>query len=278
MVQVGEPITLTLTLRGEGLEGAALPPLDAFGLLPKESFRAPSGERPGELVDDAKRFTAVVRVLDERVSEIPALAYSWFDPTTQSFETTRSRPIALSVGAALVIGAADVEGATAPADEGDATRTPESARTGGLTLTGADLAIERDAERLLRGRDDGTRGTWLPAGIYATSLLLVALALLERRRADVDPALRRRRQLLAEQRKELGEAAGLPPQQAAERIAGALRRMLAELPHHRDPEVDALLGECDALRYAPSGPSGASVDALRARAEELARRLQEVGS
>jgi hypothetical protein len=278
VVQVGEPITLTLTLRGEGLEGAALPPLDAPGLLPLDSFRAPSGERPGELVDDAKRFTAVVRVLDERVSEIPALAYSWFDPATQAFETTRSRPIALAVGAALVIGAADVEGTPARGDEGEATRTPASPRSGGLTLTGADLAIERDPDRLLRRHAEGTYGVWLPAGVYAASLLVVALALLERRRADVDPVLRRRRQILAEQRTKLYEAAGLPPQQAAEQIAQALRRMLAELPEHRDPEVDAFLGECDALRYAPSGTSISSGETLHRRGEQLAKRLEEAGS
>jgi hypothetical protein len=278
VVQVGEPITLTLTLRGEGLEGAALPPLDAPGLLPRDRFRAPSGQRPGELVDDAKRFTAVVRVLDERVSEVPALAYSWFDPRTQTFETTRSRPIALSVGSALVIGAADVEGTQAPPGEGPERRTPESPRAAGLTLTGADLAIERDPDRLLRGHAAGTYGPWLPAGVYAASLLLVALALLGRRRADVDPALRRRRQILAEQRAKLCAAGRLPPQQAAEQIAQALRRMRAELPEHRDPELDALLGDCDALRYAPSGTSLSSADTLQARGEAIAARLEEAGS
>jgi hypothetical protein len=220
----------------------------------------------------------VVRVHDERVSEIPALAYSWFDPATQSFETTRSRPIALAVGAALVIGAADVEGTPARGDGGEATRAPESPRPGSLTLTGADLAIERDPERLLRRHADGIYGAWLTAGVYVASLLVVALALLERRRADVDPVLRRRRQVLAEQRTKLYEAAGLPPQQAAEQIAQALRRMLAELPEHRDPEVDTFLGECDALRYAPSGTSISSGETLHRRGEQLAERLEEAGS
>ena len=54
--------------------------------------------------------------------------------------------------------------------------------------------------------------------------------------------------------------------------------MLAELPEHRDPQVDALLGDCDALRYAPSGTSASSGEALQRRGEELAGRLEEVGS
>ncbi|MDB4433156.1 BatD family protein, partial [bacterium] len=107
VVRVGDPITLTLTLRGEGLETAALPPLDAEGLLPS-SFRVPTGELAGVPDGDAKRFIAMVRVLDDQVSEIPALEYSWFDPATSSFQQTRSRPIALSVHPAEVIGAADV--------------------------------------------------------------------------------------------------------------------------------------------------------------------------
>ena len=106
VVQVGEPITLSLVLRGEGnLETAALPPLDAEGLLPAAAFRVPEDELAGALEGGAKRFSAVVRVLDEHVREIPALAYSWFDPATGGFETTHSRPIALSVGRAEVIGA-----------------------------------------------------------------------------------------------------------------------------------------------------------------------------
>jgi hypothetical protein len=54
--------------------------------------------------------------------------------------------------------------------------------------------------------------------------------------------------------------------------------MLAELPEHRDPEVDAFLGECDALRYAPSGTSISSGETLHRRGEQLAKRLEEAGS
>ena len=86
-----------------------MPSLNAEGLLPPAHFRVPAGDPTGEIERDAKRFTAVVRVLDERVEEIPGLAYSWFDPKTQTYETTRSRPIALSVRSAQVVGAGDVE-------------------------------------------------------------------------------------------------------------------------------------------------------------------------
>ena len=74
VVKVGEPIALHFELRGDGnLETAALPRLDAEGLLPANSFRVAEGEIPGRLEDGAKRFTTTVRVLDPGIQEIPAL-------------------------------------------------------------------------------------------------------------------------------------------------------------------------------------------------------------
>ena len=209
VVQVGDPIALTLTLRGEGLETASLPPLDAEGLLPAQRFRVPDANLPGELGEGAKRFTAVVRVRADDVTEIPALAYSWFDPNTGRYETTRSRPVALAVRSAQVIGAADVE-SELPAESAPFQRQPAAAGPA-PALTGADLAIERDPGLLLRDTRARSGGAWLSGGLYAGSLLLVALAWVERRRLDVDPAHARRRQALAEQERIVREAADLEP-------------------------------------------------------------------
>ena len=66
---MGDPITLSVTLRGDGnLETAALPPLSTVDSgLDAESFRLPSGDVAGVLSEDdtAKTFTVTVRVLDE---------------------------------------------------------------------------------------------------------------------------------------------------------------------------------------------------------------------
>ena len=54
VVQVGDPITLTFTLRGEGnLQSAGLPPLSAKGLLDPARFRVPVGDLAGKLEGDA---------------------------------------------------------------------------------------------------------------------------------------------------------------------------------------------------------------------------------
>lgn len=284
VVQVGEPITLTFVLRGEGnLETAALPPLDAEGLLPAAAFRVPEGDLAGALEGGEKRFEAVVRVLDERVREIPALAYSWFDPATGGFETARSRPIALSVGHAEVIGAADVI-AEAPADDGElprepgAERPPEAATPArDLAFTGADLAIERDPALLLRDARSGWGGAVLPGGLYAGTALLVGLALVDRRRRDVDPELARRRKRVAEELRRIRHARGLPAGEAVAELADALRRMRALVPHAASPELDSFLGECDARIYAPAGgrEDSQSAQLLHERALALGTRIAE---
>jgi hypothetical protein len=252
VVQVGDPITLTIELGGDGnLATASLPPLDAEGLLPPGQFRVPEGELTGVVEGTVKRFTAVVRVLDEAVREVPALEYAWFDPASERFQTTRSRPIALSVRAAQVIGAAQVESqepptATVPLDPA----TTPNARSA-LVLTGADLAIERDPARLLQAASSGTGDRWVVAVLYAATFLVLLAATLDRRRRNVDPALAARRRRVREQLQRVRAAAAHPAATATAELASALRQLRAELPETNSQELEALLGECDARSYAP---------------------------
>ena len=285
IVKVGEPIALHFELRGDGnLETAALPRLDARGLLPPASFRVADGEITGHLEDGVKRFTAMVRVLNPDISEIPALEYSWFDPAAEQFQSAKSRPIALLVGDAQVIGAADVQsGEHAPEvpDPGLEERTARATSgSGSLVLTGADLAIERDVELLLRGASARTQHSWMIAGLYAGSGLLLLIAQLDRRRRNVDPSVVARRRQVAGELRRIREASGLPAPEAAAEIARAMRALLAEAPDARHPEIDALIGECDARSYAPAANrESAPIDAaFHQRALDLAQRLTEVES
>jgi hypothetical protein len=283
VVKVGDPIRLTLTLRGEGnLASAGLGALSADGGLSSRQFRLPTDDATGVVEDGGKTFTRVVRVTDPSVSEIPSIAYSFFDPEAGAYRTVRSRPIALSVGAAQVVDATDVVTATdhdepmptGPAP-GDAVQATDSAApTPRIRLTGADLAIETDVATLLR---DGTQvlgGPWLWCGLHAFGLLIVLLALWERRRASVDPALVRRRKLLQEERKKILLATSRGDLEAITEVAGCLRRMLTEVPSARNSELDAFLAECDAITYAPSAELKKS--RLRPGFEERAKSLSQV--
>jgi hypothetical protein len=283
VVQVGDPIRLTFSLRGDGLETARLPVLDARGLLPAGAFRVPTGDLTGEIVGDAKRFQAVVRVLEERVEEIPALAYSWFDPDSQKYQTTHSRPIALAVRSAEIIGAADVQGdgklgstaeqkmdPTASGGEGAAT-----VRARSFALTGADLAIERNPAKLLATGRQAWSGPWVVGSLYGSALLLIPLAVWQRRRLDVDPALARRRTVVAAEMHRVEQAGGSAAAEVLATLSSALRQMLAQVPEAASPELDAFLGECDARSYAPEGKTQTIDAAFLERAVRLARDVAE---
>ena len=145
-----------------------------------------------------------------------------------------------------------------------------------FTLTGADLAIERSAARLLRGSRSGWEGPWLPGTLYAGGGLLVLAAGLDRRRRGLDPALARRRRRINAELRRVRDAAGLPASDATPLLAQALRSMVSLVPEASDEELDAVLGECDARSYAPSGQEDDhSADDFQERALVFARAIAE---
>jgi len=282
VVQLGDPITLTLTVRGDGNLASVGPPrLGAGGGLSPEQFHVPEGDVSGRVIDDAKVFQITLRVLDDSVREVPALAYSWFDPELDAYQTTKSRPIALSVHPAQVISADDVMTATpepwtAAMNELEAPPArPGSPPTkrGSLSLTGADLSVVRDPEVLLRrgGRSSGFR-----VAAYGGSVALVLVALWARRRAEVDPELRRRQQVYQEQCKRIAAAKATPRRQALSEIAAALREITAAAPELRSRELDDFVRECDTATYAPGDDADTSLnpEVIR-RAEALLATMQE---
>jgi len=278
VVQVGDPITLTFTLRGEGnLEFASLPRLSAKGLLDPAQFRVPVGDLTGKLKGDTKKFTAVVRVESSDVREIPALEYTWFDADTRAFKTTHSRPIALSVRAAKLVSADDVVSASAPESAEEqptpTTTTGKTKSTAVMVTTGADLAIERDITTLSRGSSSATSSKMLLVSCYLAPCLLFGLSLLDRRRRAVDPALVKQRKSLESQRKRIVSAASLSGREQAREFADALREMLALAPDARSPALESFLGECDALVYAPNEAGAGSGEPLEERARSYAEEI-----
>jgi hypothetical protein len=291
VVRVGDPIQLTLVLRGDGnLEAAGLPDLSSDGGLDPTYFRVPEGEPGGRLEDGAKTFTVAVRALDEAVAEVPPLAYSYFDPDTAEFVTVRSRPIALSVRPATLVTARDVigpagaervEGPSVPGAEPSAHQGQSAARA--LALTGANLSIVRETERLLESGAGRARALWLEIGVYLSGVAALALAVVARRRADVDPALLARRRALLAQRARIARAGGRPTREALATMADALRAMVrvAETGRSanrtgRSTDLDAFIAECDAVTYAPAADGDVPVSGERQqRALGLADALLE---
>ncbi|MCP4003628.1 MAG: protein BatD [bacterium] len=276
VVQAGDPITLTLVLRGGGnLEAAGLPNLANAGLSERE-FRLPSGESAGKIDAANKTFRVQVRVVDSAVREIPALSYSFFDPQTGAFETVVSRPIALSVREANTITAEDVVGgselpADTPSDE-----EASSAAQVSLHFTGADLAIVTDHARLLRARNQVGLPPVAQTALYLGSFVLVGLAFVGRRRRDADPELVRRARVLRESLQAIRSASGGARSTATATIAESLRAMRRASNGVPSAELEAFLAECEAVIYAPDGGGDAALDdSFHTRALELARELAE---
>ena len=294
VVQLGEPILLSFHLRGDGdLSSASLPPLDADGLFDPGKFRLPEESPAGILDEDGKHFDITLRVLDAGVREIPALAYSWFDAETRNFETTRSRPIALSVGAAEVIGADAVTRRAGTDGESSKVSNPAAERAGdeaslvgsedrvirstSLALTGANLAVERDPSRLLR--DERARGQTrtVAVALYGAGLVFFGFAIFDARRRAADPLVLQRARAFKQAEQAIEKAFALPKEEAAGALGRALRELLAELPDEAGPDFDQLISECDTLRFARgSGSGSANSDAAGPLSESLRDRARQL--
>ncbi|WP_089724119.1 BatD family protein [Candidatus Thiosymbion oneisti] len=279
VVQVGDPIRLTLILRGDAaVETAVLPPLTADGGLSPQDFRIPNEKIAGVYTDGAKRFQVTVRALHEGVTAIPLLAFSWYDPERREYQTTHSQPVALSVRPAQVVSAEDVVSAV-PEEPHDRTldpgREPTTNPEAGskarqrpvFSLTGADLAITTDIDALLEPSGSLLTSVGAQAVAYGLGLLVILLALLARRRAQADPADLARTKALRTHRTAVTEARSITEASAA------LRRMVATAGIPLPSDLDRFLAECDALAYAPGGASRTLDGPMRARALLLADQL-----
>jgi len=305
VVQVGDPIELTVIVRGDGnLQTAGLPPLSAqadpdavsaggtvVGLDPIQ-FRLPDQDVAGIVAEDgkSKKFVVTVRVLNDSVAQIPSIAYSWFEPTEQTFVTTYSGPIALQVRPAQMVGAADVvvadsdQNATRSVsveDNSTLQRNQPDVVAGGrrLNLTDADLTIQKETQCLLVDDSNRFGGVTVRGMIYVVSVLMVVAAWGWRRVAEVDPELTRRRQLIQQQVKQITKALSLPRQQAASQITMAMRHLVAVSNGTTRGQIDQLLADCDIVAFAPTADDGQRIDAaLHERAVVIARSIAKEGA
>ncbi len=271
VVRVGDPISLNVTVHGDGnLEKTGLPPLSADGGLADGQFRLPPNEPTGTYSDGIKQFKVSVRVADESVVEIPAIAYSWFDPQLESYQTARSDPIALRVMPAVTISSSDVVSSATRAngnDEGEGSgvatnqgnpKVGNLAR-GAVAFEGADLSIETNVTQLLAQSTGLFNATTISYVIYALGVLLVGWTLVDQKRRNVDPPTVGRRVLFGELKKSISAAKSLPNKEALEEIANALRKAVAASGDQTRSVGESLLAEYEAMLFAPQNDGG-SID------------------
>jgi hypothetical protein len=183
--RVGDPITLTLIVRGPGqLETLQAPPLADLAEF-SQQFKVSDDPLPGVVANGQKRFTQSVRALSADVTEVPRIPFAYFDPQAREFVTVYTNPIPLKIEPAERMSAAQIVQSGTPAD-----RSVDN-------LTHSVYGIEGnyvDAEALLA--QHGLRPTPAVAAVVGgCPVIYAACALLlhRRRKLESDSALRRRR-------------------------------------------------------------------------------------
>jgi hypothetical protein len=109
-VNVGDPITLTITVEGPTyLRHFELPSLQQQAAL-AEHFRIPDEMAPGRAEENRKIFTQTIRAQSPEVTEVPPIELAYFDTASGNYEMARSNAIPLKVRATQVVTASDAEG------------------------------------------------------------------------------------------------------------------------------------------------------------------------
>ena len=281
-VAVGDPITLTMTIRDRSRRAADLALLQAPALdrMPEleADFRVPREQLGGSVQGRTKTFTQTIRADNDAVSEIPALPFAYFDPMSRTYKTSWSQPIPLVVSASAQISTEDVLAASGPIQ-----KTPESLRT----VAGGILA-NYTGPQLLEDQSSRPGFGWLLL-LLLPPLAVIGTATAHRHRMQLngDSGRARARTALRTARGRLDHATGIADIAAAltgyiaDRLnlpeGGLTRQDIVtrlndvDVPRAIIDQVDAVLIDCEQRHFAGgvdthdatlAAHAGACIDAL----------------
>ena len=96
-VKVGDPVELTIRIRGKGrfakIEQPVLSNLPEY----KNNFVVVDNIQPGDIQEDGILFKQTIRPRHDRIDRIPPLAFTFFDPDKEKFVTIESNSLSLKV-------------------------------------------------------------------------------------------------------------------------------------------------------------------------------------
>ncbi len=199
-VNIGDPITLTLTIEGSDyLEHIKMPPLQNQTFLARD-FKIPEERADGTIQGGKKVFTQTIRARSEEIEEIPPVELVYFDTKEGRYRTARSKPIPIKVNPTRVVTASDAEGV-------------EAAPLGApIEQWSEGIAYNFEGSSVLELQEYGilsvvTKPGWLAAilipPLFYSALLSGLLFMRGRRR---DPAAKRARGAFKRLQRSLGEA------------------------------------------------------------------------
>jgi hypothetical protein len=236
-VEVGDPITLTMTISGKGNFDRVDAPL--LSEDPKWKTYPPSIEFKQEdnATQGRKKFEQAMVVKDDSVTEIPAISFTFFDPTAEKYVTLTSPPIPLSVKHSSQRPAAVAP--SAPASPAITTPTIESVHHGipGLSPIYIKVGVLQKNIIPLFAR------TWFHVLLALCTILLLSVFLWKARLRHLrnNPNVRRKKEmkdLLVRNIKQINEAAA---KNDSRQYLAACRKAIQELlGHHWQIEPSAI--------------------------------------
>lgn len=282
-VAVGDPITLTMRVTDRGRRPANLDLLQAPALdrMPEleSGFRVPREQLGGTVEGASKIFTQTIRATGDTVTEIPALPFSYFDPTAGRYETSWSTPIPISVRPATNVSTSNVLAAGGPIQT----------KTDRLSNVSGGLLANYTGDRLLQ--DQSVKPSFgLLALLALPPLVFAGVVVTNQRRTRLrgDTGYARSRSAASTAQRRLDAATGSG--ELAEALIGYIadrfdqpeagltrhdvRRLLDE--HGADEElmseVDSILATCEQHQYA--GTDARADEQLATAARTCLRTLQ----
>lgn len=286
-VHVGDPIVLSITVRGPRFpQSVRLPRLAALPGF-AQNFRVFDNDEPGQPAEDdtSVTFRRTIRAASADVTAIPPVSLSWFDATDKLYKTATSQPIPITVkptqnAQPIVANQSDY---LAPAlDKLDVTalnHTPQG------NFPVADCLVNQ------AGQDSALaflRPIAIPIAIPGAASFLLALAALARHLRARNPKAARARNAASHALTLLQHANShqaveqalftfiadkldlnadaMTPQDAED----ALRN--ANVPDTLRQQLQDLIGDCEASRYA--GRADATPEQARQHAHDLITTLE----
>ncbi|MDA1008897.1 MAG: BatD family protein [Planctomycetota bacterium] len=192
-VSAGDPITLDFLVRdtsGRAELASVQPPNLAAAVGMENDFAIPTTKSGGLVKDDVKLFTQTLRPLSEDVRQIPAIPFSWFDPTTDTYCTASTLPLSISVAPSARMDRDSIVGRRLSGND------PTQIASASEKSDSPPVLVPASASLLARQSPRSAWGTALaiaiPPAVFAAFLTIVAT----RRNAASHPERQRKRDAL----------------------------------------------------------------------------------
>jgi hypothetical protein len=202
--RVGDPLELTLEIRGDGDLATLPPPRLADEPALTAGFRVPPEQPAGTVENSRKRFSFVLRAMRPNVTEIPPLEYAYFDPDREAYAVARTPAIPVHIDPAAEVSPGEVASAV-PTDSASQPAAVDA------------LLGNETSETTLLSRQAAVTATQAIAATLAPPVLalLTWLLLALRRWRPATPAAQRRAAALRHAQQRLARAATLASAAAA---------------------------------------------------------------